>query len=79
MIYTVPKKDQYDDLKYFMFSFSAPDSLLPYALIITRDFESLKYFSIKNLVAVARRLEIEYTNMTQQELITEIKSRIVFE
>lgn len=79
MIYTVPKKDQYDELKYFMFSFSAPDSLLPYQLIITRDFESLKYFSIKNLVAVARKLEIDYTNMTQEELITEIKARIQFE
>lgn len=79
MIYTVPKKDQYDDLKYFMFSFSAPDSLLPYALIITKDFESLKYFSIHNLVTIARKLEIDYTNMTQQELITEIKTRIQFE
>ena len=79
MIYIVPKKDQYDDLKYFMFSFSAPDSPLPYQLIITRGFESLKCFSIKNLLTIAKRLEIDYTNMSKEDLITEIKARIQFE
>ena len=79
MIYTVPKKDQYDDMKYFLFCFSAPESLLPYSLIMTRDFESLKYFSINNLITVAKKLEIDYRQMTQEEVITEIKARIQFE
>ena len=79
MIYKVPKTDQHEKLNYFLFNFSAPDSRLPYTMMITMDFLSLNFFPLKNLYAVASKLEIDYQHMTQQELITEIKSRIVFE
>jgi len=80
MIYRVPKTDQNEKLNYFLFSFSAPDSRLPYALMITMDFESLKYFPLKNLHTLAKKLEIEnYSSMSSQQLIDEIKARIVLE
>jgi hypothetical protein len=79
MIYKVPKKDQYEKLNYFFFNFSAPDSRLPYTMMITMDFLSLNFFPLKNLYAVAKKLEINYQHMSQEELIREIKARIILE
>lgn len=79
MIYKVQKKDQYDQFKYFMFSFSAPDSRLPYQIIISSDFESLKYVSLNTLLSIARKLEIDYSNLNKEEVIEKIKQDIEFE
>ena len=79
MIYKVPKEDQYDKLNYFFLTFSRPEALFPYQLIITMDFESLKFLSLQKLELIARKLEIDYSNLSLKDLMEQIKLNIEFE